>query len=142
MTAVALERETAAEHIRNAIQILMVDRAVDDVDLASVRDRLYRALEELDELQAKYDVAVELLRYGERERKGLVQESKDTLEFLGDLEDLGLHIKVDWRTGTYRVQRDYRRVILDTPHWADVQQLVKEVRALEQVLNSPRAVVQ
>jgi hypothetical protein len=116
MTATAqrrpVEQETAAEHCRNALQILkQPDEAIDDLDLAAVRDRLERAIAAID-VENDDPIARRLLQAKEAERLELVNEVRELREQLSafQFKRAGIHIVWDDDTGaeTFIVFRQFR----------------------------------
>ena len=111
--------ETAAEHVRNALQILSVPDFddLDEIDLGAVRERLTSALEKLKDAEIPTALARSLLAAKEAERLELVAELRGARELVehcaaGFVEDLP-HLYVDFTKGTYKLVRTFGKTFAD-----------------------------
>lgn len=145
MTAPALlalspARESASEHARNALQVLMKpDDQIDELDLAAVRDRLAKIIEAVEVEHSAYITAIELIREQAGEREGLRQENEDLREFADELTSLGLHIHVDYERREFTLSRRFERPVLTTSDWQLLTTTVRELQKLEKTLTRSAA---
>jgi hypothetical protein len=121
MTAIALH-EDAAQHLRNALQILtQPDDDIDELDLAAIRERLRSAVADIEENGIPDQVARSIIGALEQERLELIEELRLARQ---QLSDGRIHITVDWAAHRYDVQRE----LASFDNWPECVAFVRQLR--------------
>lgn len=141
--------ESAAEDVRNALQMALAERDLPDVAISrearqafdAIAERLKSAEAKLAGEQDALKVAAKLLADVDLERKLLVDALREMHDVVVGISAEPVHLRVLWGTRGYAVERRYTRRYLTTESWPEAIALAHELRALDAVLTpvTPRA---